>query len=309
MIEKLELRGYRPELVERGAANLREALKRSEDPLLPLPGGFVMRDAERNYWAYGPRGQAWYRVSEAGWQANEEPPARLEGLGAFGVWTRREQASAPAELPGEGEYEDPVSGIEALVGQLREVYYNGELSHWQVEVFLEQLALTDEENEVWVPGFRKERWYRWDGTRWAPQEKRPIVANGAASTPWAYCGQCGAELREGLRFCVSCGAPVGDRKAPEASYRAIAAEIEAGPGWIPEPFLESWAPPDSFPEVLHCPSCDVLHLEAGQRCSVCAAGLPLRPGGTGPLQCSNCGSDLRAGVKFCTECGTRAGGA
>lgn len=91
-----------------------------------------------------------------------------------------------------------------------------------------------------------------------------------------FCYACGKELKEGLKFCTSCGTAVIVPPAPEAE--PVVEEVI--PEAIPEtePVVE-----EVVPEVIPVDDAD----------------------DDIPLFCENCGSKLEEDAIFCTECGYR----
>lgn len=105
----------------------------------------------------------------------------------------------------------------------------------------------------------------------------PVVAPVAA--PQKRCAKCGAELREGMRFCNVCGMNVASAPAP-----APAAE--------PAPARSN-----------HCRKCGAELMVGAKFCSICAAPVAeAAPAAPVKRVCTGCGAALQPGARFCIVC-------
>ena len=121
-----------------------------------------------------------------------------------------------------------------------------------------------------------------------------------------FCYACGKELKEGLKFCTSCGTAVIVPPAPEAE--PVAEEVV--PEVIPEaePVVEEVIPeviPEAEPVVEEVIPEAIPETEPVVE-EVVPEVIPVDDADDDiPLFCENCGSKLEEDAIFCTECGYR----
>ncbi len=115
------------------------------------------------------------------------------------------------------------------------------------------------------------------------------------------CKQCGAELRDGLKFCTACGckleAPVQPEPVPVVEEPAVPQVVIPQPEVIPEEVFQP--EPDAFEEPLPAP------VAAAPVYTPAAEPEPQAV----PSFCPHCGQRVAPGSMFCNFCGGRMNGA
>jgi uncharacterized membrane protein YvbJ len=112
------------------------------------------------------------------------------------------------------------------------------------------------------------------------------------------CPKCGSAVREGDKFCLTCGASLAP--APAADTTAAMPGIGGA-----NPVTQA---ADAAPT---CPKCGAPHAAGDLFCMMCGSPLATATPGNASSTvvsasvCPNCGAEYESGDVFCMMCGTR----
>ena len=99
------------------------------------------------------------------------------------------------------------------------------------------------------------------------------------------CPKCKAEISDGSKFCIKCGARIQDAPQPEAAEKPAETEAAKAPE---KPAETTAAPVTETPAAAPVPA-------------------PEKPAESAKVVCLRCGHAVKDGMKFCTKCGAPVG--
>ncbi|NJL94666.1 MAG: hypothetical protein HC915_13555 [Anaerolineae bacterium] len=144
------------------------------------------------------------------------------GIGANGF-----QAEAAPAAAAQAPQQDPFAEVEQKVNILRDQFLQGRITREQLQDELRRLMLLDDQGRWWMLGLETNRWYRYTGREWLPEEPpRPVVEPAA---PWQPDQQAGADAR-----------PAGDNRYG----------VEGGPQEGQQPILPNRVPVEDLEATL-----------------------------------------------------------
>lgn len=133
-------------------------------------------------------------------------------------------------------------------------------------------------------------------------EPKPDPSSDDEAVAEDFCASCGDQLRSGVKFCTSCGSPISRQpEVPEPEPEPVVAVSE--PDEISSPDEEQASPSEDEEQVEEFPAADETLDETADADEISDSSASDEVADT-PNLCASCGSELRSGVKFCSECGT-----
>ncbi len=142
----------------------------------------------------------------------------------------------------------------------------------------------------------------------AVTEAAPAQRSGAERT---FCARCGDRLREGARFCRSCGAEVPREEVADAVTGRMSRICVSCGSEVAEDhsFCRQCGRPveEARPSPALCDACGSTLLEGASFCRQC--GKPVEGTRADRAICDACGSPLKEGASFCRQCGKPVGAA